>query len=222
VKSIVAYCNNIHDIDISKVVPPKLSDQFITNFTVSFVSFVGNSTTLFRGYLAVDYVVGGGLLEFGGEEFIPLYFHTNIIANPTPEFVNGYWFEEDICWNMGQLPVQFLILFPFQIPSNATYTGKSVVNGEACTGWLFSESFQGYNGTFQMFVSTETNAIVQIIMSDLPYVQNVVWDFFATTVGPFNPDIYNPPAMQCTSWTGAQPRPVKIIDTVLTVASLFY
>ena len=88
---------------------------------------------------------------------MPLYVHTNAIANPTvnPGQLTGYLFEGDICWTQSVsavcrfpaylcrdinyiFPQFWLQLFPLDIPANATYVGDKTINGTACSVWTWN------------------------------------------------------------------------------------
>jgi len=181
--------------------PPLLAKQFTTNWTIAAVNWVGPGAPVFAGYLALDDKNGGGRLEFGGEEFIPLYVHTNAIANPNvvPGQLTGFLFEGAICWTQSVSRV-WLQLFPLVIPPNAIYVGDKTVNGVPCSVWTWAP----YSTYFiDMWVNKKStpagHAIVQILIKNSPYVGDILWGFTNTVPGPFSTNIYNPPKLNCTA-----------------------
>jgi len=201
--------------------PPPLPNQFRTNFTLSIVDFNNNANSLFKGYLAVNYVNGGGLFEFGGEEFVPLYIHTNIIANPNDVNITGYLFQGPLCWNVGEVPLTYLQLFPIEIPLNATYVGAQTVDGTLCWVWNWQESIDSYGSDIQMWVSQKDSSIVRIVASQIQYIGDLQWDFQNRIVGPFSPNVYAEPNLNCINpFNGAfSKRPVY--DSLIKMISLF-
>jgi len=155
--------------------------------------------------IALDYVNGGGKLIIGGEEFIPIYFHTNFIAHPDPttNVITGFIFEDPLCYNLGEVPKDFLVLFPLDIPANATFLGNVSDQGVLCSKWMWDASYDDYGGEIEMWISYKDSSIVRIFLRDLPYVDTVEWVFFATQVGPFDPSVYAIPSI-CSQM---QPRP---------------
>jgi len=221
----LALANKIHLTDLELTpdtpTPPPIAKQFRTNFTLSIVDFNSNPNSLFQGYLAVDYVNGGGLFSFGGEEYIPLYFHTNLIASPNAANITGYMFQEQLCWNTGMVPLDYLQIFPIEIPSNATYIGQQTVNGIKCTVWLWPESFDYYGADIEMWVSQSNDAIVRIVMTQIEYIGELQWDFSNTQVGKFNPDIYSPPNLDCPPIPFFLQAPKALpLDLIISVAKL--
>ena len=56
-------------------------------------------------------------LSMGGEEFVPIYLHSNMVAHPDDSAdgeITGYIFEGSLCWNMGNVPKSWLIVIPLQ------------------------------------------------------------------------------------------------------------
>jgi len=198
--------NQNSNIDDATPTPPVINKQFRTNFTVSLATF--NATTFFQGYLALDYINGGGLLNFGGEEIIPLYFHTNLVATPNvqTQMITGYIYQGPLCWDVGVVPITFLQLFPLEVPYNATYLGIQTVNGIKCTVWLWDENYDGYGGTIEMWVSVKESTVVQIITGAIPYVNDIIWGFTNTITGAFNPSIYGAPNLNCPLINFLAPR----------------
>jgi len=138
-------------------------------------------------------------LTFGGENVVPLYFHTNFIVNPNKdENMTGYIFQDTLCWNLGEVPVGFLVNWPLQVPLNATYLGVQVINGISCTVWQWQETYSEYGASFELYVSAKDSTIVRAITT-VPLFYSTVnqIDFSNTIPGPFNPEIYNPPNMDC-------------------------
>jgi len=181
--------------------PPNINQQFQTNFTLSGSAFIGNSTVLFNGFLAIDYINGGLKFIFGGEEYVPISLHTAVTASPNQQTqeITGYMWEAPLCWNLGQVPKDFLILFPLQIPADATFLGNTTSNSESIGMWQFTESYSGYTTQVEMWVAWDNTAIVKVLFEQLPYLQTLEWDFFATIVGPFSSKVYAPPKMKCTA-----------------------
>jgi len=212
---------NIEILHSEAPTPPPLPKEFRTNFTLSIVNFNDNANSLFTGYLAVNYINGGGLFEFGGEEFLPLYIHTNVIANPNTENITGYLFQGPLCWNVGEVPLTYLQLFPIEIPSNATYVGVQTVDGTSCTVWNWQESIDFYGADIQMWVSQKDSSIVRIVASQIEYIGNLQWDFQNRIVGGFNPNVYSPPNLDCITnpfGGGLSKRP--ILDTLMKAISM--
>jgi len=207
--------------------PPSIITQFRSNFSVSIVDEeFGNVTTFFTGFVALDYVTGGGLVTVGGEEIVPIYFHTNFISSPDPEVGNitGYIFQGDLCMNVGSVPIEWLIMFPLEIPYNATFVGYQTINGERCSGW---EWYSGYDfDNVTVWVSTTDFSLVQIDFGGVEYLNAVQWNFFNTITGPFNPKIYNPPSQICETRPMSSTmkyKPKSLLKSMLTlITSLGY
>jgi len=200
--------------------PPALGKQFTTNWTLTAVNWVGPGAPVFSGWLALDDINGGASLSFGGEEFIPLYVHTNAIANPNvnPGQLTGYLFEGPICWTQS-VSRFWLQLFPLSIPPNATYVGDKTVNGVPCSVWTWTP-YESYY--IDMWVNKKTtqwgSAIVQILIKNSPYVGDVLWGFSNTNVGPFNPHIYDPPNLNCINPTF--PMKKKLVDPMAILTDM--
>jgi hypothetical protein len=176
--------------------PPKLPQQFYTNFTLVLPGYVSptDSPVFVSGFFALDYKNAGSFLEVGGEEYVPLSFHTSLVASPDGQgAVTGYMYEGPLCWNFGSIPASLLIFFPFQLPSNASFVGNKVVAGQACTGWEFEAAVFGVTAPVTIWVSTKSTTIVQIDVDDLEYLGDLQLNFFNTVAGPFSPSIYAPP-----------------------------
>eukprot|EP01129_Flabellula_baltica_P010441 TRINITY_DN440_c0_g1_i1.p1 TRINITY_DN440_c0_g1~~TRINITY_DN440_c0_g1_i1.p1 ORF type:complete len:240 (-),score=56.54 TRINITY_DN440_c0_g1_i1:17-697(-) len=183
---------------LSGPTPPSLPQQFTTNFTVILTDFVTkNDKGRFEGFFALDYKNGGARLEIGGEEYIPLSFHTNFIATPndTDGTVTGYMYEGELCWNAGSVSKSWLIFFPFQLPDNSTYAGDKVVNGVDCQHWWFNAYDEDYR--VDVYVTKDDIPVIErIILNDIPYSGPIQFDFLSTQPGPFDPSIYSPPNVQ--------------------------
>jgi len=179
--------------------PPIINKQFTLNYTISAVDYSDNSTELFSGFLALDYKNGGGRLEFSGEEYVPIYISTNFIVHPDPttQELIGYMFEAPLCWNMGSVPIDFLVLFPLEIPDDATFIGNVTVNGQLASKWLWSESYEGYSVEIEMWVAYSNSAIERIYIRQIPYIDILLWEFTNQKIGPFNPKIYGVPNLNC-------------------------
>ncbi len=63
--------------------------------------------------------------------YLPVYVHTNFLASPDTAtgIITGYVYENPLCWDLGQVPSDFLILFPLEIPATATWVGNKTFNG---------------------------------------------------------------------------------------------
>jgi len=173
--------------------PPTLPQQFTTNYTVIASNWVTpTQAQVFEGFFALDYINGGLRFEIGGEEFIPIYFHTTFIASPDANqgVITGYMFERHLCWNGGAVDSQWLIIVPFQIPDNASYMGTDIVNGVKCSVWSFVP-YDPY--TVTVYVTMDTVVISRVLFDNIDVVGTLQWDFFNTQKGPFDPMIYAPP-----------------------------
>jgi hypothetical protein len=179
---------------------PQLPQQFTSNFSVVFPDYVSptNEPIYLGGFFALDYTVGGLKIELGGEEFVPLSFHTNVVVSPSQGVLTPYIYEGPLCWQFGAVPSVILTYFPFEIPANATFLGNKIVAGQPCTGWQFDINVFGIITLITpatLWVSTKTDTIVQMIIGDIDYagVNQVQVNFFDTILGPFSPSIYAPP-----------------------------
>jgi len=206
----------------TRATPPDLPQQFTTNFTVVAPNYVSDTTTeVFTGFFALDYVNGGGRLEIGGEEFVPAYFHTNFIASPDPNFgvIKGYMFERNLCWIGGNVDANWIVIFPFQIPPNATYMGTVTVNNTKCTEWLFQIPGYGYWVTVDVRVNDPS--IVRIQVDSLQYLGTLIWNFYDTVKGPFDPSIYDSPDVQyglnCTRPFHTSKGSTNLLQMVLSI-----
>jgi len=178
--------------------PPVIVKQFITNYTIVADNFVNYTDSLFSGWLALDYKNGGGRFEIGGEEWVPVYFQTNLLAHPddSSQTITGYVFEEDLCWNVGQVGKDFLVLFPLQIPMTAQFLGNTTYNGDKVGRWSWNEDYY-FQSLIEMWVTWD-GVIDRIFIEQIPYAGTIEWRFLNTEVGPFNPNIYNVPKLKCT------------------------
>jgi len=200
--------------------PPVLAKQFTTNWTITAVNWVGSGAPVFSGSLALDDKSGGAALSWGGEEFVPIYIHTNAIANPTvtPGQLTGYIYEGDICWTQSVSQV-WLQLFPLVIPPNATYVGDKTINNIPCSVWTWTP-YESY--FIDMWVNKKAtpfgSAIVQILIKNSPYVGDILWGFSSTVPGPFSASVYAPPKLNCV------PPPFglskKFVDPVTVLTNL--
>jgi len=188
-------------VAIKGLTPPTISKQFTTNYTIVATDYVQNATSLFSGYIALDYKNGGGVYTISGEEYIPLFISTNVLANPNLKTgeITGYIYEGSLCWDVGSVPKSFLVLFPLEIPDDATFTGNITSDGKLCSTWMWMESYLGYSVQMKMWVAYQDGSIVRIYIDQIPYLDNIEWIFYETQVGPFNPNIYAPPKQHCTS-----------------------
>jgi len=194
------------------VTPPVLAKQFTCNYTIQDITFANTTdiNLLFNGFFALDDLNGGGKFVLGGEEYIPLYIHTNFVAHPDKGNITGYFYEGKICWDVGQVPIDYLHIFPLDIPPSATFIGNSTnKNGDLLSQWEFVQSYSGYSALIDLFARYADNGIDKIIISDLPYLDSVTWQFYNIKTGPFDPHIYDPPALKCVSGPFANISPVK-------------
>lgn len=196
---VVVLCALAIPMVASKPTPPALAQQFTTNFTIRDSEFDINATNVFKGFTAIDYKNGGGLLTIGGEEFVPFYFHTNFIAYPnkTTGTIEGYMFEGPLCWDGGQVDKNFLVMWPLHIPKSATFEGNQTITGVECMVWQWPVSAFDKDATFKMWVAYDNSALLKWVISDPDYSDTIVFTFTDTKVGPINPDYYQPPSIDC-------------------------
>jgi len=179
--------------------PPNVAQQFTSNFTLVATKYANQTAvSLFTGQIAIDYVSGGGRVIVSGEEYVPVYLSTAFTATPDPTngLITGYMWEAPLCWNLGQVPLDFLVLFPLSIPATATFVANQTINGQNCGGWTWESS---YNTIVTLFASYKTGAVAEVIFGSVPYLGTITWNFFDTTVGPLNPLVYAPPKLTCTA-----------------------
>eukprot|EP01119_Soliformovum_irregulare_P006031 TRINITY_DN17787_c0_g1_i1.p1 TRINITY_DN17787_c0_g1~~TRINITY_DN17787_c0_g1_i1.p1 ORF type:complete len:226 (+),score=62.64 TRINITY_DN17787_c0_g1_i1:79-756(+) len=201
--------------------PPQINKQFTTNYTFVATNFVSNTTTsLFKGFFALDYLNGGAVFTLGGEEFVPIYISTNLVANPNvqAETITGYIYEGDLCWDVGQISKDWLVLFPLSIPFSATFQGNQTIDGQLVGGWKWPVSGEGYNAYVEAWVNYKVGSLVQIVFSELPFVGEVKWNFFNTVVGPMNPDVYAAPKIKCTPFTPMASKESFVIKTLKAIS----
>jgi len=193
--AVVLFC--IHP-SYAQPTPPDIQKQFITNFTIVADNFVNYTDSLFSGWLALDYLNGGGRFDVGGEEWVPIYFQTNLLAHPDDQSqqITGFVFEEELCWNLGQVSKDFLVLFPLEIPITAQFMGNTTVDGEKVGRWQWNEDYY-FSSLIEMW-ATWDGKIERIFIEEIPYAGTIEWRFTHIEVGPFNSHIYDVPKLKCT------------------------
>jgi len=202
--------------------PPQLAQSFSTNFTVRDTKYAANATNVIKGFTAVDYKNGGGIFTIGGEEYIPLFFHTNFIAHPDGSNIEGYMFEGPLCWDGGSVPITFLQVFPLQVPADATFLGNETVDNTVVMKWQWNVSAESQDGVIELWVTYDEFAMYKLVAKDSSYQDSIVVDFQNMVVGKINPDIYAVPTIPCPSpfTKGASMSPKSVINTVLELAGL--
>ncbi len=74
-----------------------------------------------------------------------------------------------------------------------------------------------------MWVAYTDGSIGKVFFRQLPYLGDIEWEFYNTIVGPFNPNIYAPPQLECGPAPMAAAakimRPMNIVRNLLTLLS---
>jgi len=123
------------------------------------------------------------------------------------------------CYTLGTFPIQFLQLFPLEIPASANYVGDIMTDEGLAQRWdWYSPQYYGFSVVLELWVLYSNNAVKRFVV---PFF---VTDFSKIKVGPIDPSIYAKPKVKCMAAPRVQlpfeQQPVTVVDYIKSVIDL--